>query len=225
MHNLALVLQRCEDKNLVLNWEKCHFMVQEGIVLGHRVSSKGIEVDRAKIATIEKLPPPKNVKGIRSFLGHAGFYRRFIKDFSKLSKPLCNLLEKNSAFDFDVVCLQAFNALKEKLISAPIVIVPDWSQPFEVMCDASDFAIGAVLGQRRDKLFRAIYYASQTLNAAQLNYTTTEKEMLAVVFACDKFRSYLIGTKVIVFTDHAALRYLFGKKDAKPRLIRWILLL
>ena len=165
------------------------------------------------------------MKGIRSILGHAGFYRKFIKDFSKLSKPLCNLLEKNSAFDFDDVCLQAFNAIKEKLISAPIMTVPDWSQPFEVMCDASDFAIGAVLGQKRDKLFKAIYYASWTLNAAQLNYTTTEKEMLAVVFACDKFRSYLIGTNVIVFTDHAALRYLFGKKDAKPRLIRWILLL
>ena len=124
------------------------------------MSSKGIEVDRAKIATIEKLPPPKNVKGIRSFLGHAGFYRRFIKDFSKLSKPLCNLLEKNSAFDFDDVCLQAFNATKEKLISALVMTVPDWSQPFEVMCDASDFAVGAVLGQKRDKLFRAIYYAS-----------------------------------------------------------------
>ena len=123
-------------------------MVQEGIVLGHRVSSNGIEVDRARIATIEKLPPPKNVKGIRSFLGHAGFYRRFIKDFSKLSKPLCNLLEKNSAFDFDDICLQAFNAIKEKLISAPVMTVPDWSQPFEVMCDASDFAIGAVLGQK-----------------------------------------------------------------------------
>ena len=116
-------------------------------------------------------------------MGHAGFYRRFIKDFSKLSKPLCNLLEKNSTFDFDDVCLQAFNAIKEKLISAPVMIVPDWSQPFEVMCDASDFAIGAVLGQKREKLFRAIYYASGTLNEAQLNYTTTEKEMLVVVFA------------------------------------------
>ena len=123
-------------------------MVQEGIVLGHRVPSKGIEVDQAKIATIEKIPPPKNVKGIRSFLGHAGFYRRFIKNFSKLSKHLCNLLEKNFAFDFDDVRLQAFNAIKEKLISAPIMTVPDWSQPFEVMCDASDFAIGAMLGKR-----------------------------------------------------------------------------
>ena len=135
-------------------------MVQEQIVFGHRVSYKGIDVDRAKFATTEKLPPPRNVKGIISFLRHAGFYRRFIKDFSKLSKPLCNLLEKNSAFEFDDGCLQAFNAIKEKLVSAPIMIVPDWNQPFEVMCDASDFAIGAVLGQRRDKLFRAIYYAS-----------------------------------------------------------------
>ena len=153
------------------------------------------------------------MKGIISFLGHAGFYRRFIKDFSKLSKHLCNLLEKNYAFDFDDVCLQAFNAIKEKLISALVMTVPDWSQPFEVMCDASDFAIGAVLGQKRDKLFRVIYYASRTLNETQLNYTITEKEMLTVVFACDKFRSYLIGTKVIVFTGHATLRYLFGNKD------------
>ena len=108
LHNLAKVLQRCEEKNLVLNWEKCHFMVREGIVLGHRVSSKGIEVDPAKISTIEKLPPPTNEKGIRSFLGHVGFYRRFIKDFSKIVKPLCNLLEKDSSFIFDESCLKVF---------------------------------------------------------------------------------------------------------------------
>jgi hypothetical protein len=225
LHNLSLVLQRFEEKNLVLNWEKCHFMVQEGIVLGHRISSQGIEVDKAKIATIEKLPPPINVKGVRSFLGHAGFYRRFIKDFSKVIKPLCNLLEKDAIFNFDGSCLEAFNIIKEKLVSAPVIVAPDWNEPFEIMCDASDYAVGAVLGQRRDKIFRAIYYASKTLNEAQLNYTTTEKEMLAVVFSCDKFRSYIIGSKVIVFTDHAAIHYLFAKKDAKPRLIRWILLL
>ena len=103
--------------------------------------------------------------------------------------------------------------------------VPDWGFPFEIMCDASDFAVGAVLGQRKDKVFRAIYYASRTLNEAQGNYTTTEKEMLAVVYSCDKFRAYIIGSKVVVFTDHAAIRYLLEKKDAKPRLIRWVLLL
>ncbi|KAL4342153.1 hypothetical protein GQ457_08G025220 [Hibiscus cannabinus] len=223
--NLAKVLKRCEEADLVLNWEKCHFMVNEGTVLGHKNSSKGIEVDKAKVEVIEKLPPPTNVKGIRSFLGHAGFYRRFIKDFSKISKPLCNLLQQNQPFVFDKECQSAFEELKMKLISAPVVVPPDWSSPFELMCDANDHAVGAALGQRRGKLFHVIYYASHTLNETQINYTTTEKELLAVVFAFEKFRSYLIGTKVIVHTDHSAIKYLVTKKDAKPRLIRWILLL
>ena len=148
LHNLARVLQRCEEKNLVLNWEKCHFMVKEGIFLGHRVSTKGIEVYPAKISTIEKLLPLSNVKGIRSFLGHAGFYRRFIKDFSKIVKPLCNLLEKDASFVFDENYSKAFKLIKAKLVSAPIMIVPDWTESFEIMCDASDYAVGAVLGQR-----------------------------------------------------------------------------
>jgi len=135
------------------------------------------------------------------------------------------LLQKDIPFDFSDKCLYAFNLLKEKLISAPIMVVPNWELPFELMCDASDTAVGAVLGQRRNKTFQPIYYASKTLTDAQQNYTTTEKELLAVVFAFDKFRSYLILSKVVVFTDHSALRHLMAKKDAKPRLIRWILLL
>lgn len=225
LHNLSLVLERCQNSNLVLNWEKCHFMVREGIVLGHRISHKGIEVDQAKIEVIEKLPPPTNEKGIRSFLGHAGFYRRFIKDFSKIAKPLTNLLVKDTPFQFNDDCLNAFDTLKQKLTTAPIVTAPDWSLPFEIMCDASDIAVGAVLGQRKDKLLHVIYYASHVLNPAQLNYATTEKELLAVVYAFDKFRSYLLGSKVIIYTDHAALRYLFSKQESKPRLLRWILLL
>ena len=225
LNNLSKILQRCDETNLVLNWEKCHFMVTKGVVLGHLISDRGIEVDRAKIEVIERLPPPTNVKGIRSFLGHAGFYRRFIKDFSKIAKPLTNLLAKEIQFVFDEDCLNAFCRLKEALISAPILQPPDWSISFEIMCDASDYAVGAVLGQRKDNRPYAIYYASHTMDEAQLNYATTEKELLAVIFAIDKFRSYLTGSKVIVFTDHAALKYLFSKKDAKPRLIRWILLL
>ena len=225
LENLRTVLARCEETNLVLNWEKCHFMVQEGIVLGHRISERGIEVDRAKIEAIEKLPPPSSVKGIRSFLGHAGFYRRFIKDFSQIAKPLSNLLVQGIPFEFDSQCLHAFSVLKDKLVSAPIVMAPDWSFPFELMCDASDFAIGAVLGQKQEKIFQVIYYARRTLNDAQLNYATTEKELLAIVFAFDKFRPYLIGNKVVVHTDHSAIKYLMTKKDAKPRLIRWVLLL
>ncbi|KAK1687174.1 hypothetical protein QYE76_048022 [Lolium multiflorum] len=171
LRNLDKVLQRCEETNLVLNWEKCHFMVNEGIVLGHKISERGIEVDRAKVEAIEKMPYPRDVKGIRSVLGHAGFYRRFIKDFSKISKPLTNLLQKDVPFVFDDDCKEAFETLKKALTTAPIVEPPDWNLPFEIMCDASDFAV------------------------------------------------------VTIHTDHAAIRYLMTKKDAKPRLIRWVLLL
>ncbi|GJS80560.1 reverse transcriptase domain-containing protein [Tanacetum coccineum] len=164
LNNLDKMLGRCEETNLVLNWGKCHFMVKEGIVLGHKISGKGIEVDKAKIDVIAKLPYPSNVKGVRSFLGHAGFYR-------------------------------------------------------------SDFAVGTVLGQRIDGKFKPIYYVSKTLNDAQAHYTTTEKELLAIVFSFDKFRPYLILSKTIVYTYHSALKYLFSKQDAKPRLIGWILLL
>nr|XP_016451768.1 PREDICTED: uncharacterized protein LOC107776393 [Nicotiana tabacum] len=223
--NLDKVLARCEETNLVLNWDKCHFMVREGIVLGYKVSKDGLQVDKVKVEAIEKLPPPISVKGIRSFLGYAGFYRRFIKDFSKISSPLCRLLEKDVAFKFDDSCLKAFEKLKERLVTAPIIIAPDWEQPFELMCDTSDVAVGVVLGQRRNKIFHSIYYASKTLNPAQMNYTVTEKELLAVVWVFYKFRSYLVGTKVTVYTDHSAIRYLFKKKDAKSRLIRWVLLL
>ncbi|XP_038697122.1 uncharacterized protein LOC119993981, partial [Tripterygium wilfordii] len=225
LEHLRLVLERCEETNLVLNWEKCHFMVQEGIVLGHLISSRGIEVDKAKIEVISKLPHPTTVKGVRSFLGHAGFYRRFIKDFSKISQPLCVLLTKDAEFVWTDDCRTAFDKLKQALTSAPIMQAPDWELPFELMCDASDYSLGAVLGQRKNKTPYAIYYASHTMNDAQLNYSTTEKELLAVIFALEKFRSYLIGSRVIVYTDHAALRYLMTKKDAKPRLIRWVLLL
>nr|GFB68772.1 reverse transcriptase domain-containing protein [Tanacetum cinerariifolium] len=131
----------------------------------------------------------------------------------------------NSSFIFSNECIQAFRTLKDKLTEAPILIAPNWDQPFELMCDASDFAVGAILGQRIEKHFRPIHYASKTMNQAETNYTTTEKEMLAVVYAFEKFRSYLIMNKSIVYTDHSALKYLFAKKDAKARLLRWILLL
>ena len=121
--------------------------------------------------------------------------------------------------------MQAFSVLKDRLVSALIVVAPDWDLPFELMCDASDYAIGEVLDQKRERIFQVIHYASQTLNDAQLNYATIEKELLTIVFAFDKFRPYLIGNKVIVHTDHSAIKYLMTKKDAKPRLIRWVLLL
>ncbi|XP_050909430.1 uncharacterized mitochondrial protein AtMg00860-like [Lathyrus oleraceus] len=141
------VTERRQQTNLILNREKCHFMVYEGIMLGHKISNRGIEVDKAKVEVITNLPPPVNEKGIRSFLGLVGFYRRFIRDFSKITKPLTNLLVKDTPFLFDKKCSEAFEILKRELVSAPIVISPDWSLPFEIMCDTSDNAVGAVLGQ------------------------------------------------------------------------------
>ncbi|CAN6552335.1 unnamed protein product [Malus baccata var. baccata] len=166
LHNLSLILKRCVETNLVLNWEKCHFMVKQGIVLGHIISEKGIEVDKSKIDLVRHLPSPTSVREVRFFLGHAGFYRRFIKDFSKVTQPLCRLLQKEVAFEFTKECTTSFNQLKELLTTAPIIVPPDWSLPFELMCDASDYALGAVLGQRKDKRPHAIYYASRTLNDA-----------------------------------------------------------
>ena len=141
-------------------------MVQEGIVLGHKISKRGTEVDKAKLDVIDKLPPPVNVKGIQSFLDHAGFYRRFIKDFSKIAKPLSNLLNKDTVFVFNEECLEAFNTLKAKLVSAHVITSPDWGQEFELMCDASDYAVGAMMGQRKGRIFNTIYYASKVLNDA-----------------------------------------------------------
>ncbi|KAL0396045.1 UNVERIFIED_CONTAM: Retrovirus-related Pol polyprotein from transposon.6 [Sesamum calycinum] len=213
LSHLAKVLRRCIETNLVLNFEKCHFMVDQGIVLGHVISSRGIEVDKAKVDLIVNLPYPTSVREIRSFLGHAGFYRRFIKDFAKIAQPLSRLLQKDANFVFGGDCQEAFDELKRALTSAPIIQPPDWSTPFEIMCDASNYAVGAVLGQKIEKTHHVIYYASKTLDAAQCNYSTTEKELLAIVFALDKFRSYLLGSKIVVFSDHAALKHLLSKKN------------
>nr|GFA72367.1 reverse transcriptase domain-containing protein [Tanacetum cinerariifolium] len=187
LSHLEKMLKRCKDTNLRLNWEKSHFMVKEGIVLGHKTSKQRIEVDKTKVDVSYKLPHPTTVK--------------------------------DTQFIFSQQCVDAFQTLKRKLTEAPILIAPDWDMPFELMCDASDFAIRAVLGQCQDKHFRPIHYASKTMIEAESNYTTTENEMLAVVYAFVKFWSYLIMNKSIVYTDHSALKYLFAKKDSKARLV------
>nr|GFC30526.1 reverse transcriptase domain-containing protein [Tanacetum cinerariifolium] len=193
-------------------------MVKEGIFLGHKISKNRLEVYRSKVDVIAKLPYPMTMKGVRSFLGHAGFYRRFIQDFSKIARPRTRLLEKEAACVFSKDCIDAletlkkklteapilviarptthlleketpfvfskdyidaFETLKKKLTEAPILVVLDWNLPFELICDASDFAIGGVLGQRKTKPFQPIHYASKTITKAQIHYTTTKKEMLA----------------------------------------------
>ncbi|GJV48992.1 reverse transcriptase domain-containing protein [Tanacetum coccineum] len=161
-----------------------------------------IEFDKAKVDVITKLPHPTTVKG-----------------------PMTHLLEKETPFVFSKECIDAFNILKKKLTEAPILVALDWDLPFEIMCDASDYAVGAVLGKRKTKHFQPIHYASKTMTDAQAHYTTTEKELLAVVYAFEKFWPYLVLSKTIVYTDHSALKYLLAKQDAKLRLLRWILLL
>ena len=135
LQNLGTVLHRCQDKNLALNWEKCHFMGIEGIVLGHRIYAAGLEVDQAKVSIIKTLLPPTTVKGIRSFLGHASFYRRFTRDFSKIERPLCRLLEKDAKFNFNESYQYSFKEIKSRLVEAPIMAKPDWNKEFEIMCD------------------------------------------------------------------------------------------
>ena len=158
-------------------------------------------------------------------MGHASFYRRFIRDFSKIARPLCRLLEKDAKFNFDEFCQYSFEEIKSRLVEAPIMARPGWNKEFEIMCDASDYAMGAVLGHKANKMFKAIYYSSKTFNEAQENYSTTENEMLAMVFSCEKFKPYILGSHAIIQTDHAAIKYLMAKKEAKPRLIIWVLLL
>ena len=177
-------------------------------------------MDQEKVSIIKTLFPPTTIKGIRSFLGHASFYRRFIKDFSKIARPLCRLLEKDTKFNFDESCQSSFEEIIFRLVESPIMAKLNWNKEFKIMCDASDYAMGAVLGQKIEKMFRAIYYASKTFNEAQENYSTTEKEMLAMVFSCEKFRPYILGSHIIIHTDHVVIKYLMTKKEAKPRLIR-----
>ncbi|GJS37483.1 reverse transcriptase domain-containing protein [Tanacetum coccineum] len=195
--NLDKMLKRCEDTKLALNWEKSHFMVKEGIVLGHKISRKGIEVDKAKVDIYQRL-------------------------FQNLSTHDPSLREEYS-FHFLGRLHSCFSNIEKEVNRSSNSHCSELGPTF--MCDASDYAIGAVLGQRIEKHFRPIHYASKTMTEAETNYTTTEKEMLAVVYAFEKFRSYLIMNKSVVYTDHSALKYLFNKKDAKARLLRWILLL
>ncbi|GJT91924.1 reverse transcriptase domain-containing protein [Tanacetum coccineum] len=185
--HLEKMLKRCEDTNLALNWEKSHFMVKEGIVLGHKISKSGIEVDRAKIDVIAKLPHPTTIKGVRSFLGHAGFYRRFIQNFSKIARPMTHLLEKETPFYFSKECIEAFNTLKKNLTEAPILIAPDWNEPpnyLNLWCEQSiSRALGQSWGKRHEKHFRPIHYASKTNKWRRITvtYTTPEKEMFTAM--------------------------------------------
>ena len=182
-------------------------------------------MDPNKIAIIQKVPPPQKLRDVRSFLGLAGYYRRFIKDFSKIASPLFGLLGKDVEFKWTDNCQGALDELKDKMVSASILRGPNWALPFHIHIDASNKAIGAALGQVEEKLPYAIYFVRKNLSKVEMNYTVTEKEFLAVVHSLNKFRHYITGYQTFVHTDHAVIRYLMNKPDVNARIIKWLLLL
>nr|GEZ29250.1 DNA-directed DNA polymerase [Tanacetum cinerariifolium] len=205
LSHLDKMLKRCEDTNLCLNWEKSHFMVKEGIVLGHKISKNGIEVDKAKVDVIAKLPHPTTIKGICSFLGHTGFHRRFIQDFLKIARPMTRLLEKDTSFFFSKECIEAFQTLKKKLTEAPILVAPNWDLPFELMCDASDFAIGAE-NLAADHLSRLENPHQSVLNKKDINETFPFETLNMVSFRGDSSTSWF-GTPRAIISDRGTHFY------------------
>jgi hypothetical protein len=200
-------------------------MLTEGIVLGHHISGSGMRVDPAKIYIITQIRIPSSQKEVRSFLGHAGYYRRFIPNFTSLATPLFKLLSKEAEFKWDDECQISFEILKQKLSTTPVLRGPNWSLPFHICTDASDTTLGVVLGQRENQMPYAIYFVSKNLSPAEVNYTVTEKELLVVVHAINKFRHYITGYQAFVHTDHSTIKFLMNKPVTNPRVTRWLLLL
>jgi len=223
---LRKTFQRCRETKLKLHPGKCYFGMISGLLLGHIVSRHGIAVDVGKVVVMLALLPPKNLRELRGFLGCVEYYRRFIENYARLAIPLTELLKKEVDYLWTTVRQEAFEELKKRLVTAPILATPDWTKEFHVTVDASGWCVGAILWQPdKEKRERPIYYASRQMNPAERNYTTTEREALAMVYACKKFRHYLLGYKVIFYTDHDSLKYLVNKPDLSGRLARWILLL
>ena len=227
IRHLELVFQKCRVYRICLNPDKCKFMVRQGKILGHIVSRNGISTDAEKIAAIVKLPRPHNAKGVQVFMGHCGYYRRFIYLYAEIARPMYALLV---VFEWTEDCENAYEKLKLALVSAPILRAPDWNTIFHVHIDASAFAIGCILAQPSNQeleknLDFPVSYASRQLNTAEKNYTTTEREGLAMIYAVKKFRHYLLANKFIFFVDHQALLYLVNKPCATGRIVRWFVIL
>jgi len=223
---LRKTFQRCRETGLKLHPGKCFLGMESGILLGHVVSRQGLEVDSDKVRAILALVAPKTVREVRGFLGCVGYYRRFIGNYAKMATPLTELLKRETEFVWTNRRQEAFEELKRALTTAPILSPPDWEQEFHVTLDASGWCLGAILWQyQEDRKEGPIYYASRQMNSAERNYTTTEREALAVVYACRKFRHYLLGYRVVFHTDHNSLKYLVNKPDLSGRIARWILLL
>jgi hypothetical protein len=226
-HNLKLraVFQTLKEFNLKIEPDKCKFLKEELNYLGHIVTPEGVKPDQDKVKAVISFPVPRTQKDIKSFLGLAGYYRKFIAEFSTIVKPLTNLLKKEAIWKWSEPEQASFDLLKFKLTNTPVLRYPDFTKPFILTTDASGYAIGAILSQGKLGQDQPIAYASRTLNQAELKYATVEKELLAIVWACKHFRPYLLGRKFMIITDHKGLTWIFKIKDTSSRLMRWKLLL
>lgn len=218
---LEKVCQRLAEANLTINMSKSQFCRKELKYLGYMVDKQGLRTDPSKVEVILNYPTPTSPKEVKRFVGMAGWYRRFIQDFSKISRPLSKLTCKNINFEWTEEAEEAFNKLKSNLVSAPILKCPDFNLPFSIQCDASAYAIGAVLTQSYDNFDHPVAFCSRLLNKHEVNYTTTERELLAVLFALEQFRMYVEGQKCNIVTDHASLQWFYKLKNPTGRLARW----
>ena len=223
LRDLEDVFERLSETGLKLNWKKCRFCSESLIYLGHRITSKGILPDESKLEAIKNIQVPKSVPKLRSMLGLVAYYKRFIPGFSQRAAPLFKLLRKNEPYEWTAACQGAFEELKSKLMEQPLLIYPDFERPFLVQTDASNDGLGAILSQESEGVERVVSYASRALSKAEKNYSATEKECLAVVWAVKHFRPYLHGQKFELQTDHRALQWLMTLKEPNERLMRWAL--
>jgi len=222
LKDLRVVLEMLRTHQLYAKLSKCEFMVDSVEFLGHIMSDQGISVDPHKVESVKKWPAPKNTSELRSFLGLATFYQKFVKGFSQIAAPLTELLRKENRFEWSGQHDTAFAELKEALTKAPVLLVPDPRKPFQMDTDASDFAVGAVISQmdRRGNL-RPVAFHSRKLNPSEINYSTREKELLAIVDTLRKYRYLLLGTPIKIFTDHESLKYFRTQPNLTRRQARW----
>lgn len=219
-HLIALkkVFTTLRESNLKIQLDKTEFLKREAEYLGHIISDKGVKPNPKKISAIQKFPIPQTTKQIKSFLGLTGYYRKFIKDYAKIAKPMTTYLKKGSKIDINnIEYKNSFETLKNYLINEPILVYPDFTEPFTLTTDASNYAIGAVLSQK-DK---PICYGSRTLSKAEINYSVIEKELASIIYFCNYWKSYLFGNKFTIQTDHKPLKWLASIKEPNSRLLRW----
>ena len=225
LEHVETVFSRLREAGLKLKMKKCDFLKQEVKYLGHLVSSAGVKPDPEKVSAIKNMQPPTNVKGVRSFLGMCGFYRRFVPNYAKIAKPLTELTKKHRHFRWTDECQKAFEILRDALTEAPILAFPDINKPYKVYTDASNYAIGAALVQETELGERIIQYLSHQLNETQQRWPIIEKEAYAIIYNVQKFRPYLLGSKFTIMTDHKPLSHLFTSEMHNARVQRWAIIL